>query len=394
MNQEQILSQAASAVQAGHLPEARRLIRQAVEGDPSSFTAWALLLETAQNDQQKRFCLQKMLHLNPSHAASRQAWAQLTGSDWEKPARKIPVAWVLFVLLMLLVALAGVVFGKNLSTWFQPLRNDALSFVPEQVTPASVVVPTETTINTPPTPYQPEPPTATPSATNTQTPSPTLTATLSPSPTQTATITPTRTPKPVRTRTQTPLPTPTVPESASVDIYGHQRLYNLDCETGAAVDWANYFGVKISEDEFFSHLPLSDNPEIGFVGSVYGEWGQIPPYPYGIHAKPVAALLREYGLNAKAVRYFPYDSLQREIAAGRPVIVWVVGQVEPGKGVYYQAQDGSQVLVARFEHTIIATGYSADEVYFIDGKNRFTRDLFEFLKSWSVLGYMGIILEP
>ena len=49
-----------------------------------------------------------------------------------------------------------------------------------------------------------------------------------------------------------------------------------------------------------NNLPVSDNPEKGFVGSVFGTWGQTPPNPYGVHAQPIAKLLREYGLDAQA----------------------------------------------------------------------------------------------
>ena len=56
------------------------------------------------------------------------------------------------------------------------------------------------------------------------------------------------------------------------------------------MDLAAYFGLGIDELEFFGRLPVSDNPEVGFVGDVNGRWGQIPPNAYGIHAEPVAAL--------------------------------------------------------------------------------------------------------
>jgi len=93
------------------------------------------------------------------------------------------------------------------------------------------------------------------------------------------------------------------------------------------VDWANYLGRSINEYTFLNQLPKSDNPDKGFVGSVYGTWGQIPPDPYGVHAPPVAALLREYGLNAYAHRPLSWDQLRAEIAHGNPVIVWVIGNV-------------------------------------------------------------------
>ena len=73
----------------------------------------------------------------------------------------------------------------------------------------------------------------------------------------------------------------------------------LSCEASAATDWAAYFGKKIDEYEFQNRLPQSDNPNKGFVGNVFGTWGQVPPAPYGVHADPVATLLQDYGLDAE-----------------------------------------------------------------------------------------------
>ncbi len=112
------------------------------------------------------------------------------------------------------------------------------------------------------------------------------------------------------------------------NIGGQMQALPLDCEVRSAVDWAAFFGVSIDEYTFLSQLPLSDNPEKGFVGNVYGWWGQIPPGDYGVHAEPIAALLRVYQLPAVAQRDTDWNVVRAEIAANRPVIVWVTGHVE------------------------------------------------------------------
>jgi uncharacterized protein YvpB len=160
------------------------------------------------------------------------------------------------------------------------------------------------------------------------------------------------------------------------------------------VDWAAYFGVEIDELEFFHSLPQSDNPDKGFVGNVYGSWGQIPPQPYGVHAEPIAALLRTYGLDAQAVRNFPLDALRSEIATGRPVIVWVTGQVAWGTPVSYTASDGKSTIVARYEHTVMVIGYDKREVKVLDGAQVYTRQWGDFERSWAVLGNMAVINAP
>lgn len=190
----------------------------------------------------------------------------------------------------------------------------------------------------------------------------------------------------------TPLPVfDPLPSQALISgVTGRPQSMPLSCESRSAVDWANFFGYQIGEFEFFNKLPASDNPDAGFVGDVYGAWGQIPPAPYGVHADPVAALLRDYGLEAYAQRPLSWDGLRAEIAAGRPVIVWIIGSVVNGIPVYYTSSDGRLTTVARYEHTVIITGYTDTSVTYLNGSRLDTRSVGQFLESWSALGNMGI----
>jgi uncharacterized protein YvpB len=160
------------------------------------------------------------------------------------------------------------------------------------------------------------------------------------------------------------------------------------------VDWAAYFGVAISEDHFQSLLPSSDDPDVGFVGNPDGAEGQLPPQSYGVHADPVAAVLRQLGLNAAAVHGYSYAALQQQIAAGHLVIVWVYGNVWYGvPSVSYTASDRHSTNVVSFEHTVIVTGYDENNVTVLDDGLFYTRSIPQFLSSWSTLKNMGIILQ-
>jgi uncharacterized protein YvpB len=176
-------------------------------------------------------------------------------------------------------------------------------------------------------------------------------------------------------------------------IKGRWSAYALDCEARSAVDWAAYFSVPIDEIEFFDALPLSDNPERGFVGDVHGPWGMTPPDSYGVHAGPIAKSLQSYGLPAQAVWGLTWDELRSEIAAGRPVIAWVIGRVGRGTPIPYTALDGDETTVARFEHTVIVIGYSEYRVTVLDGYWVYERPLKDFLDSWGVLGNMAVVWE-
>jgi uncharacterized protein YvpB len=234
-----------------------------------------------------------------------------------------------------------------------------------------------------------------------------LTPTLEPTKTVTltVTVTPLQPLPPTPTASQTPVPTqtaepplpppPPLPEKAKVkDIYGYGQLMPLSCESRSAADWARHFEIEIHEMDFFKSLPKSNNPEEGFVGSVYGAWGQTPPGPYGVHAGPVARLLRAYGARAVDVRDMTFTDLKQEIAAGKPVLVWVTGHVTPGKGIPYEV-DGQTVTVAPYEHTVIVTAYdeNKDQVTILDGHQTYSRSFDIFFQSWGALNNMAVIWE-
>jgi LysM repeat protein len=184
------------------------------------------------------------------------------------------------------------------------------------------------------------------------------------------------------------------PESAYISgVPAHAQTYTLSCEARSAADWAAFWGVSIDESQFLASLPRSDDPDAGFVGYPNDPWGYVPPSSYGVHAGPVAALLREYGVRARAQHGLKWRLLKEEIAAGRPVIVWIIGQMWAGTPVAYSASDGNTTRVARFEHTMILIGYDASVVHVVDAYSGWTQTypLEAFLSSWGVLGNMAIL---
>ena len=79
----------------------------------------------------------------------------------------------------------------------------------------------------------------------------------------------------------------TLPERAYISgLVGSAQRFTLSCESRSAVDWASYWGVSIREKKFLNSLPKTDNPDTGFVGNPNAEWGNLPPYSYGVHAEP------------------------------------------------------------------------------------------------------------
>ena len=228
----------------------------------------------------------------------------------------------------------------------------------------------------------------------TATPLPPTATPLPPTDTPTATITNTIPPSTTPTVTQTPIPTATLPAAVEIEgIQGSHQTYELGCEANSAAQMARFFGLNITERDFQAALPLSDNPDVGFVGQVEGWWGAIPPESYGVHAEPVAAELRNFGINAVAHRQFTAQDIREEIATGRPVIVWVIGGVRGGQVNQYIAEDGSVINVAAYEHTVLVTGYGPDYLTFLDGKEVYQRSLAQFADSWQVLDNMAVTVD-
>jgi LysM repeat protein len=176
-------------------------------------------------------------------------------------------------------------------------------------------------------------------------------------------------------------------------VPAHPQSYSLSCESRAAVDWAGYWGIPISESEFLARLPRSDNPDAGFVGNPNDPWGSIPPASYGVHAGPVAEVLRQYGLDARAGSDLTWDDLRAQIAGGSPAIVWIIGQMWGGLPIEYETESGDTVTVARFEHTMILYGYDEWYAYVVDTYSGAYQvfSINTFLSSWSVLGNTAVI---
>jgi uncharacterized protein YvpB len=282
----------------------------------------------------------------------------------------IPISYIIFFLFLTIIL--DVIFYKVLSTHQAKSINQSKNSVTE-VFPA---------LHTPTASHTPFQPGKDPTFTQT----PTFTLPFAPIPTIEPTFTeiifPTTTPNPNL-----------LPESARISgITGHNQWYTLDCESRSASDWANFFGNNLSEATFLNKLPISDNPNLGFVGYFSDPIGQIPPESYGVHAGPIAALLTDLGTSAEAVTGFTWLQLRDEIAHNRPVIVWVIFNFAKGTPIEYVVpSDGSSVIVAHYEHTVIVIGYTETTVTALDGASKFTVSLTQFMDSWSVLGYMAVI---
>jgi len=185
--------------------------------------------------------------------------------------------------------------------------------------------------------------------------------------------------------------TPTaIPGSHYLEIDAHGKYFYLGCEAAAAVDLAGFYDILIYQYNFQHELPLSDNPDLGFVGDANGPWGQVPPYAYGVHATPVAELLQKYGLEVEGGKGYTLEQLKGKLAAGHPVIVWVIGNMIGGVPAEYTDTQGNTTIVAAYEHVVILTGYDEDSVRYVNNGKFYEVPNEVFLNSWGVLGNMAV----
>jgi uncharacterized protein YvpB len=201
-----------------------------------------------------------------------------------------------------------------------------------------------------------------------------------------------QTPKATPSITPIPILTPDFPAQYYIDnIRGHKQFFPIGCETSTAVDWAAFYGTMINEFEFQYRLPLSDNPEIGFVGVVEGPWGQVPPYSYGVHAGPIADLLEKYGMSARSVKEMSLEELKVQVSGDNPVITWVIGNVVGGIPYEYTDSQGNKVIVAAYENTVIVTGYTEEKIRYMNNGKFYETPTDVFLNSWGILGNLAVV---
>jgi len=338
-----LLQQAEAAARQGQDNVARRLFKAALHHDPTNDQALLWLVYLAEDGQASLTCLAQFLDAHPHHPEARAAirWArqrvptskpQQTLLPQQKATSVSHRSPRLFWGLALLVLLIGMGI-----TWQVGRTPTASGQANSPTTAPRLAAPTR---NAPPITAEP------------------------PAPLRflmevvRAAIT-------LPTPTPTPSPTAT-PHSAWAPVLGEPQSRNLSCESRSAADLAAHWGVMVDELEFLNALGRSDNPHKGFVGDVDSPPGSLPPDGYGVYAEPVAATLRDYGLDAHPVYNLGPDGLRAELLTGRPVLVWATYGMQPQEPVEWVSSDGQVSTVLAFMHTFIVTGFDQEGFFILD----------------------------
>ncbi len=185
-------------------------------------------------------------------------------------------------------------------------------------------------------------------------------------------------------------------DAAAARLEGRAQARRLTCESRSAADLLAFHGLSGTEGEVFDRLPRSDNPDRGFVGDPDGPPGRLPPEGYGVHAEPVAGVLRTFGLDARAERGRTYAWLEEETRAGRPSIAWVTASCDPSSRTSLTDSTGRAFVAVRGEHSMLVVAADGAGVTVLDPyegrRRRFGRE--EFEAAWALLGNMAVSARP
>ncbi|MCO5214804.1 MAG: C39 family peptidase [Thermomicrobiales bacterium] len=176
--------------------------------------------------------------------------------------------------------------------------------------------------------------------------------------------------------------------------YLYQQQRPLSCEYASATIAATMGGWNITEYDFDTVVPLSENPHKGYRGNIWGEWGNTTDY--GIYANPLQIALSGWGIPSHAF-YADGDPelLKQELAAGRPVVVWLAIQGTVNSFDAYEA-DGTRYQLTQYMHVMTAYGYDESGVYLTDPGTAVWRyyDWATFMSMWNVMDGMALSIEP
>ena len=183
-------------------------------------------------------------------------------------------------------------------------------------------------------------------------------------------------------------------DSASITNYVSNRMqYKLISEAQCASDLASFYGYSIEPLEIMDKIPLTDDPNTGYVG-YYDDEGGLPPNSYGVYQQPLSKALQTLGVPAYGYQNYSLDQLKTSVRQGNPVICWVVGNTAAGTPVEYTPSSGQSTTVALHMNSVTVTGFDQSGLLIWDNGESYTRSYEAFEASWGVLGNRALVIMP
>lgn len=191
------------------------------------------------------------------------------------------------------------------------------------------------------------------------------------------------------TTSQNEVAAPSSGEVMIPNVINYQQQRGLSCEYSALAIATGTLGGWVSEYEFESVVPLSDNPHWGYRGDITGVWGNTDDY--GVYASALVPALQNFGFNGN-VFYGAGDTgeLTAAIDRGEPTLVWI--GMNGDLSHYDYTSDGTRYQLTQYMHVMVVYGYDDGGVYLSDpGTGSFKYyDWGTFMWMWNVMDGMAL----
>ena len=176
------------------------------------------------------------------------------------------------------------------------------------------------------------------------------------------------------------------------DVPATPQAWALSCEYAATSAATAMYGTVVTQWRLRASIDTDPNPHKGFRGDITGAPGGTTDY--GVYAEPIAAALHQYGFTHSYVFYGGLDNLRAEIAAGRPVVVWVTGTWKPSSRQVLRDDAGDRYSLIPDEHAVTVYGYDGDGIWVMDpaGPDKYRVSWDRFLTGWDQLDDMALVV--
>lgn len=135
------------------------------------------------------------------------------------------------------------------------------------------------------------------------------------------------------------------------------------------------------------------NPYKEFVGNSDGSWG------YGVYWDPISRILANRGVRSELHQNWNLSAVAREVAAGRPVIIWRYNGESADYDRDWVASDGTYIEAINGQHGGVITGFrgsvnSPTAFYLNDswyGPGWYSTEILDYF--WSRMGRVGLVIH-
>jgi len=206
---------------------------------------------------------------------------------------------------------------------------------------------------------------------------------------------------------ETPEP---LPPSAMLDAPAISQFPELrsGCEVTSLTMLLQYYGInkdklELAEEMKKDPTPLQvdkqnnivywGNPNLGFVGDVTGK-----RKGFGIYHTALYELLEAYVPTAVDLTGSDFETLERQVAKGIPVVVWTTVRMEvPAESQWVVWDTPIGPIKTTFqEHAVLLVGYDEDHVYVNDpwtGEAKVKVNKAQFIETYEALGKQALSYE-